>query len=261
MFAADRFAAILAVMVFLVLGEILARKVDGRLAGWSWTAVLLFILGARAGHVVIHWPSFAEEPWRVLAVWQGGFLIPAGLALAAAYTAFVFRRRPGDALWAVVPSAAAIFAGIVVLQLTAGTPPRPLPEGSFAMLDGGTVTPATLAGRPVVINLWASWCPPCRREMPMMADVAAGNDDAIFLFVNQGEERDTVSAYLVREGISLGDVVLDGAGAFARHYEIPGLPATLFTGADGALRSVHLGEISREQLQAGIAALQEPLAE
>lgn len=95
----------------------------------------------------------------------------------------------------------------------------------------------------------------------MMADVAAGNEDAIFLFVNQGEERETVAAYVTREGIRLDDVVLDGSGAFARHYEIPGLPATLFTGADGTLRSVHLGEISREQFQAGIDALRQAPAE
>ncbi|PSJ48630.1 redoxin, partial [Mesorhizobium soli] len=50
---------------------------------------------------------------------------------------------------------------------------------------------------------------------------------------------------------------LDGLGRFSRHYTTPGLPATLFVGADGRLRSIHMGEISREAVLAGIAELHE----
>src|SRR3546814_17973050 len=55
--------------------------------------------------------------------------------------------------------------------------PRPLPDlPQLARLNGAPLTPENLAGRPFVVNLWATWCPPCRRELPMLADVAANSD-------------------------------------------------------------------------------------
>lgn len=257
MFSPDRFAAVLAVGIFLAGTELLARNVDARFSGWSWRAGLAFLIGARLGHVIRHFDSFAAEPMRALAVWQGGFLIPAGIVAALAITLIYLRRQPRLLVWTPVPAAAAAFIAMLVIQLTAGVPPTPLPAGTYNALDGSAVAPASLTGKPMVINLWASWCPPCRREMPMMADVAAANDEATFLFVNQGEDAAMVSSYLEAEGLALDTVLLDGLGRFSRHYTTPGLPATLFIGADGTLRSIHMGEISREALSAGIAELQE----
>lgn len=107
----------------------------------------------------------------------------------------------------------------------------------------------------MVINLWASWCPPCRREMPMMAELARSTEAAEFVFANQGENRDSIDRYLADNGISLDHVLLDSFGDLARHYGAPGLPATLFVGPDGVLEHAHLGEISREALQSRISGL------
>lgn len=257
MFSPDRFAAVLAIGTFLAGAELLARNVDSRFSGWSWRAGLAFLIGARLGHVVRHFDSFSAEPMRVLAVWQGGFLIPTGIVAALAVTLLYLRLRPRLLIWTPVPAAAAAFAATLVIQLTAGVPPTPLPSGAYHALDGSAVAPESLSGKPMVVNLWASWCPPCRREMPMMAYVAAASDEVTFLFVNQGEDAATVSSYLEAEGLALGTVLLDGLGRFSRHYTTPGLPATLFVGADGTLRSIHMGEISREALLAGIEKLQE----
>ncbi len=79
-FAPDRFSAILAIVTFFVVSEILARKVDQRFSSWAWGAVIMFIVGARIGHVVQHAGSFLAEPLRALYIWQGGFLIEAGVA-------------------------------------------------------------------------------------------------------------------------------------------------------------------------------------
>ena len=107
----------------------------------------------------------------------------------------------------------------------------------------------------MVINLWATWCPPCPRDMPMMAEVAGSTDEADFVFANQGESRDAVDRYLAENGMALDHVLLDSFGELARHYGAPGLPATLFVGADGVLSHAHLGEISRETLQSRISGL------
>lgn len=251
-FAPDRFAAILAIAAFLLASEILARKIDGRFSAWAWGSIVVFIVGARFGHVLQHLDSFLVEPMRIFYMWQGGFAIGIGIAVVLAYTLFRFRRELRLALWTALPGATAVYAGFFVLQLTAGTPATPLPAGdTYRTMLGEPFNPGELAGRPTVINLWATWCPPCRREMPMMADVAATTDDVTFVFVNQGEAREIIQRYLTAEKLNLEHVVLDGFGAFGRHYEVPGLPATLFIGSDGILHSVHMGEISREGLLTG----------
>lgn len=262
-FAPDRFAAILAIAVFLFLSAILARKVDERFSSWAWGAAVSFIVGARIGHVLQHAGSFLAEPLRAFYIWQGGFMIEAGVVLAIAYTLFRFRRELKLAAWTIPPSAASAYVAFFVLQLTAGTPATPLPTGNmYRTLAGEQFQPAAeLTGQPVVINLWATWCPPCRREMPMMADVAANTDDAQLVFVNQGEGQEIIERYLTAENLDLEHVILDGLGEFGRHYEVPGLPATFFIGSDGMLQSVHMGEISREGLLAGIAALQDDQAD
>ena len=80
----ERFAALLGVVVFLVLAEILARVTKHRtLSSWSNTTVLWGFIGARIGHVIAFWPSFVEEPWRIIAIWQGGFSV-AGAAVGVA---------------------------------------------------------------------------------------------------------------------------------------------------------------------------------
>ena len=90
----------------------------------------------------------------------------------------------------------------------------------------------------------------------MMAHVAASNDDAMFVFVNQGESREIVDRYLKAENLVLDHVVLDFLGEFGRNYKIPGLPATLFINSRGELQSVHMGEISREALTSGAQNLE-----
>lgn len=252
-FDPTRFAAIVAIAIFLGLVGILARRVDHRLNGWSWAALVAFIVGGRIGHVLQHLGNFWPEPLRMLAIWQGGFMVTAGLLAAGLVTILYFWRQPQLFLMAAIPTASAAFVAFVLTTLTAGVQPTPLPAGNYIALDGRTVAPASLTGKPIVVNLWATWCPPCRREMPMMADVARSRSDASFIFVNQGEAADAVRRYLTKEGIVLENhILLDSLGQFSRHYTTPGLPATLFIGGDGTLRSVHMGEISREALIAGI---------
>lgn len=251
----DRFAGIIAICVFMLVGEVLARKVSQRFTNWSWWVVVAFIFGGRAGHVVAHFSSFKTELWRVVAIWQGGFSVTAGVIVAFITSFFLMRRYMTLLGWSVIPFATSAFAALVVIQLGASTPPTPLPTNSFLSYSGGTVIPASLAGKPLVVNLWATWCPPCRREMPMMAEVAASTDQASFVFVNQGESRPAVESYLQRESITLNNLLLDTLGEFSRHYKTPGLPATLFINSDGKLKSVYMGEISRENLISGIEAL------
>ena len=89
----------------------------------------------------------------------------------------------------------------------------------------------------------------------MMAEMAAARDNVTFLFVNQGERRTTIEGYLNNEKLTLSNVLLDTRMDVPRHYATPGLPVTLFIGADGKLRSIHVGEISREALTDALSRL------
>ncbi|MDE0925319.1 prolipoprotein diacylglyceryl transferase family protein [Aurantimonas coralicida] len=129
-FAGDRLAAIMAIVVFLGVAAILAGRVDERLGNWSLTVVPIGIIAARLGHVVLHWETFAPEPFRVFSVWEGGFAGLAGLAVALLYTLYVF-RDVRLRVWSIGALAGAFVAWSIAWQLVASTearlPARALP--------------------------------------------------------------------------------------------------------------------------------------
>lgn len=253
-FAPDRFAAILAIATLLLAAALLAKRFDARLNAWSSSAVLAAIVAARAGHVALHGASFVEEPWRVLAIWQGGFSIPAGL-LGMALVSAVHVRSVRFAAGAAGAVLVAGLVGLLTLELTKATYGQQAPATRMASLDGGFRSIRDFEGKPLIVNLWATWCPPCRWEMPMLARAAAERADVGFIFVNQGESAEKVANYLSADRLTLDHVLLDAAMALSRHYTTPGLPVTLFLRRDGTLAALHTGEISREALSTGIDAL------
>jgi thiol-disulfide isomerase/thioredoxin len=243
--ASDRAAAIAGLFAFMFVAGMIARRVDERVSRWSLWALLGGILGARVAHVFIHRDSFGEEPLRALALWQGGFFWPAGLVIALGSIVFLLDSKRAR-LASLVPVLAGLFVWNAADRLTAGVEAIPLPETSFQTLAGQSVQLAAHSERPMVLNLWASWCPPCRREMPMMVDVAASSPGVSFVFANQGEHIGQITSYLRGERLTLPLALLDRLGELGRHYKAPGLPATLFIDAEGRLVDIHLGEISRE---------------
>ena len=253
-FAGDRLAAIVGIGAFIAVTSVLSSRLDPRIGRWSSCALIAGLITARLGHVIENASSFATEPWRILAIWQGGFSWPWAAASVVAVSVALARTRR-TAFGAVVSLATALFAWNVVWQLTDATPATPMPTVALENIRGGDTSLTAFTGKPVVVNLWASWCPPCRREMPMMAEMAAARDDVTFLFVNQGERRTTIEGYLNNEKLTLSNVLLDARMDVPRHYATPGLPVTLFIGADGKLRSIHVGEISREALTGAISRL------
>lgn len=197
--APDRFAAILAIGVFLLASAILSRRLDKRLDRWAGLSAIVGIVAARAGHVLMHWSSFREEPGRIPAIWQGGFDIPSGRAGVALVTVLYARSAP-FAAGAVATLALAGLTGTAALQLTRATYDQQAPITRMATLDGTARSIGDFQGQPIVVNLWATWCPPCRREMPMMARVAAERRDVSFVFANQSESGERSGAIWRRAG-------------------------------------------------------------
>ena len=125
-------------------------------------------------------------------------------------------------------------------------------------MDGTTVPLHSFSGRPLVINLWATWCPPCRREMPALMRAQQDNPDVEFVFVNQGESAETVRRFLAAEGLKIRNIVIDPARQLSDRTGSPGYPTTLFYDAAGKLRLRHVGELSQATVTEKIEALTGP---
>lgn len=255
-FDAERFTVVIGVLAFLFFSAFLAHRVDDRLGRWSTSTALAGLAGARLFHVASHTESFLGEPWRVLALWQGGFSWFGGVAGVAVMLLILFIHNrsafPWAALNVVVGASAALSTAVLTLESETRLTP---PAAAFPALSGESISIGS-GGRPSVVNLWATWCPPCRRELPMMAEMATAAPEVDFVFVDQGEGSAAVEAYLRQRGLTLSDVVLDPYLQLSGHYSAPGLPTTLFLNAEGVLVGSHLGEISREVLADEIVKLQ-----
>jgi thiol-disulfide isomerase/thioredoxin len=120
----------------------------------------------------------------------------------------------------------------------------------LALEDGReTPLPQIGAGQPRVVNLWASWCGPCRQEMPLLAQAQQREAQVRFLFVNQGESSSAVQAYLAHEGFALRDVWRDPTAALGPAVGSRGLPTTLFYDAQGRLVGRHFGVLNGPALE------------
>lgn len=252
--SAERLALVAGVAVLVLAGEWLGRRTDRRFASWAPATLAAALLGARAGYVLEHATDFAAAPWRALAIWDGGLSWPWGAAPAALATVLILRR---PRLIGVAAAVLAVCIPLTALLVRLGgrVDPKPLPAVALQTIDGKVLSVADTRGRPTVINLWATWCPPCQRELPMLAQAAAEHPEVRFIFADQAEPPATVREHLARKGLSMPIVALDTDQALAHYYAAAGLPATLFVRSDGRLQAAHLGQISRDTLEAELSAL------
>lgn len=127
------------------------------------------------------------------------------------------------------------------------------PDFWLQLGDGRYVRLSDLRGKPVVINFWATWCPPCRAEMPEFVKTAA-DEDLVVLAVDVEEDRKVVEAFAEEFGMNM-PVVLDSAGQLNQRYGVQGLPTTYFVDRQGKLASIVVGQITPETLAARVAAI------
>ena len=100
----------------------------------------------------------------------------------------------------------------------------------------------------MVVNLWASWCPPCIREMPVLEQAQKDNPDITFVFVNQGEQHETIVHFLNQHNLTLNNVLTDTRSGLGRTTGSQALPTSLFYDAQGRQVNAHLGELSAASL-------------
>ena len=224
--------------------------------------LLAAVLAARVAFVAVWFEHYRGALWSVFDIRDGGFVPWAGVVAAGLVALWqAWRRAPlrkplalallAAALgWLGAPGALRFGESPTLSELNAIT--LLTPQGHPARLTDLST------GKPTVVNLWASWCPPCRREMPVLAEAQQERADINFVFANQGEDVSTLQRYLEGGKLSLANVLLDPSKVLGQKYGSIALPTTLFFDARGRLVATHLGALSSATLASTLIKLRTP---
>ena len=242
---------ILAFGVALLVGAIAGRKQKTPVAGSLADIFLVALVSARIGFVVRYFEHYQNDWLGMVDIRDGGFDVITGVLIALVFTGYRMWRQSTLRK----PLSAALIAGAMTWGITFGAialihqQASGLPDVELAELNGQPASLTAIAdGKPLVVNLWATWCPPCIREMPVLETAQQNYTDIRFVFANQGEHGETIRRFLEKQSLNLDHVVRDQTGSFGQVVGSHGLPTTLFYSADGQLLDSHMGELSRATL-------------
>jgi len=254
----DRLLVLICLAIAFIVGAVAAKKdktsVDGRIAG----IFVIAMIAARISFVIQYWQEYQGNFWAMMDIRDGGF---DGLtAIIIGFIAFIgFAWKQAKGRRAMVKG---VMAGVLLWGLTTASlwaikdTSQQLPQIMVKQLGGATVNLSDVEHKkPRVINLWATWCPPCRREMPVLEEAQQTMDGIGFIFVNQGEHSAIIEQYLHQETLLLDNVLVDTTGSLGYQVGSRALPTTLFVNAQGQLVDAHLGELSKASLKAKLKKL------
>lgn len=229
------------------------------------------LLGARLGFVVLNWNAYRAAPWTALYVWQPGYLYFSGVLAGAAYALWqVIKKSPElRRSFLTVLAGGYLAAGLVFTTAILSTeflkqPGIPgtgdsAPDFKLQNLSAETVQLSDLAGRAVILNFWATWCPPCRREMPLLDELqkAYGEKGLSVIGLDINESPELVKSYVNAVDVSYpiwvdappGTPGFDSTQEIFSRFGGVGLPSTLFIDRAGVIRRIYVGELSRGFLQ------------
>jgi thiol-disulfide isomerase/thioredoxin len=247
------------VIVALAAGRFATRRRNGGNGAAAnsdqsiFNTLMVGLVVARLVFVGRYLPGYEGSIAKMLDFRDRGFDLFAGAAAGACVVAWIMLRRRAlrkPLLIAAVAGVATWSAASAAAQFAQA--PQTVPQVSLVDGSGQPQPLARNDGKPLVVNLWATWCPPCQAEMPVLAQAQADNRRVDVVFVNQGEVRATVDDYLDSHGIRIANSLLDPGLAVARAVDAAGFPTTLFYDARGRLLARHLGPFSRATFEAAL---------
>ncbi len=244
-----------AFIVALLVGALAGRREKLPISGALADIFLAAMVGARVGFVVRYFEHYQGDWLGIIDIRDGGFDLVSGLVVALVLTGYLLWRRTNIRR----PLGFAVASGLLTWGFTTGVialihdQTRGLPDVALTNLSDQAVSLDTLGrGQPMVVNLWATWCPPCIREMPVLEEAQGRHPGVSFVFANQGEHPDTIRRFLNEQNLNLDHVLSDRQGGLGRATGSQGLPTTLFYSAEGNLVDSHMGELSKASLARGL---------
>lgn len=131
-----------------------------------------------------------------------------------------------------------------------------VPPLRLRTLDGGTVDLAALAGRPLLVNFWASWCPECTQEFALLRRVRAAHaGDGLAVVGVLGQDDPAKARAFARRAGATWPTGLDAGGRAARAFGVIGLPQTFFVRRDGTIAAYQLGGLTPGGMQPQLAKI------
>ena len=256
MLATDRLYLIIAVILFFLFAEGLEKRYpEKKLSSWAQRTFWYSLVAARLVYVALNQSSFNSDWLSTFYFWQPGYSIPAALITATTVTLMHFKhhKRLLIAASSALGLSVIIWFGLQYWQpFNNQQSVQTLPAIHLPKLDGDALD-LRQQTQPMIINLWASWCGPCRREMPSLVQFAQQQslkEKGIDIrLVNVGESNITVEHFLKQMEPNIPDnlILLDPNQSLMQHFNAPGLPVTLAFN-NGLLVDSHIGELNQARL-------------
>jgi peroxiredoxin len=201
-----------------------------------------------------------RTPWLILAGGLGVSLLTGLLVLSSLQPAQTDIPISGTAALQSLPGHSPTGTVLTVAGASGPVVGQPAPDFTLKTLDGQTVTLSDLRGQPVVINFWASWCAPCRLEMPALQQAyeARRAEGLVILAVNlTAQDRLAEVKTFVEELDLTMPILLDESGAVSELYRLLGLPTSIFVDGNGVIQRIHLGPMVEAQITQFMAEILE----
>jgi cytochrome c biogenesis protein CcmG/thiol:disulfide interchange protein DsbE len=165
------------------------------------------------------------------------------------------------ALVALIPFSALLLVSLLLLTRPNPTPAsftspvRPAPQFDIASLDGGQVKLSDFKGRPIVVNLWATWCAPCKLEHPLLVKMAQEEKVEILgILYKDPNGKDAARELLTREGNPFAQIGLDPLGDLGLDIGISGVPESFLIDANGVVVKTQRNYFTPETAQDFVTA-------
>jgi thiol-disulfide isomerase/thioredoxin len=233
----------------------------------AWSGVV----GARLVFALVHWSAYSSAPWAIFYFWQPGYMYLGGLLFGSAcilWQSRIYQTKERKTFIGAIATSYLIATVIFLSAIASLELLRPsevpgsgdlAPDMQFQNIDGDTVKLSDLKGRGIVLNFWATWCPPCRREMPMLDEFHQNYSDDGLSVIGLAVNESAAQVRQVVDSLGLSYPVwvdaprslpgFDRSQAVFNRYGGVGLPMTIFIDRKGIIRDVYVGELSRGYLQ------------